>query len=75
MNLDTVTPEISGQAKLNVCLRKSGWPKKSSPGRQHSRVPPLLKGGNPIFEFFKKGGNQKKIFGWGKKKGGKDFQK
>ena len=38
---------------------------------------PLFKGGggNPIFEFFKKGGNQKKILGWGKKKGGERFSK
>ena len=42
--------------------------------RGHSRVPPFLKGGNPIFEFFKKGGEPKKILGWGKKRGGKIFK-
>ena len=42
---------------------------------RHSRVPPLFKGGDLIFEFFKKGGNQKQNFGVGEKKGGEDFQK
>ena len=48
-------------------------------GEVWSRVtvgfPPFLKGGgNPIFEFFKKEGNHKKILGWGKK-GGERFSK
>ena len=38
--------------------------------------PPLFKGGDPIFEFFKKGGEPKKKFwGGGKKKGGERFSK
>ena len=40
----------------------------------HSRGP-LFKGGNPIFEFFKKGREPKKNFGVGEKKGGGRFSK
>ena len=35
----------------------------------------LFKGGNPIFEFFKKGGNKKKFGGGGNQKGGERFSK
>ena len=46
------------------------------PTTSHSRFPPpFLKGGNPIFEFFKKGGEPKKKFWGGGKKGGEMFSK
>ena len=36
--------------------------------------PPFQKGGDPNFEIFKKGGNLKKILGWGNQKEGKIFK-
>ena len=42
----------------------------------HSRVPsPFLKGGEPDFWIFQKGGGPKKNFGVGGKKGGEIFRK
>ena len=42
--------------------------------RRHSVFPYLSKGGTQILKISKKGELEKKL-GWGKPKGGKDFQK